>query len=323
MTVTQEPVVSGVGPVGDPKGAPRTRSRFSLLGAVEAYAMLGLLVIIAIFFCLYGPTADTFPTARNIQNLVSGQAVVAIIALAALIPLTCNEWDLSVGATAGMSSIFAATALSNGTPILVFILIGIGLGVLVGVVNALIVTRLRVNAVITTLGVATILDGVVNQKTSGLAVAGNIPSAVTDFGSLNWLGIPRPAFALLVITLLVYYVTTHTPAGRYLYALGSNPRGAKLVGLQTRLLLGGTFVAAGALAGAAGVLQVSLSGGADPRLGENFTLPALAAAFLSAAAIKPGRYNVGGTLVAIFFLATINNGLNLAGAAPYVGLYVN
>jgi ribose transport system permease protein len=324
MSSTQAPAIGATDHVGEPQGdRPATGRRAHVIGAVEAWAMVGLLAIIAIFFCFYGPTSNTFPTARNIQNLVSGQAVVAIIALGALIPLTCNEWDLSVGATAGLASVFSATALTSGTPIIVFILIGIGLGVLVGLVNALIVTRLRVNAVITTLGMATILAGVVNQKTSGLAVAGSIPTSVTNFGSLNWLGIPRPAFALLLVTLLVYYVTTHTPVGRYLYALGSNPRGAKLVGLRTRILLGGTFIAAGALSGAAGTLQVALSGGADPRLGENFTLPALAAAFLSAAAIKPGRYNVVGTLVAIFFLATINNGLNLAGAAPYVSSYVN
>jgi ribose transport system permease protein len=323
MSLTHEPVVSAPTEAPERQSTPRTRSSVRLIGALEAYAMLGLLVAIAIFFSFYGPTADTFPTPRNIRALVSGEAVVAIIALGALVPLTCNEWDLSVGATAGLSSVFAATALTTGTSIPVFILIGVGLGVLVGIVNALIVTRFRVNAVFTTLGMATILDGVVNQKTSGLAVAGNVPTSVTNFGSLNWLGIPRPAYALLLVTLIVYYATTHTPVGRYLYALGSNPRGAKLVGLRTRLLLGGTFIAAGALSGTAGTLQVALSGGADPRLGENFTLPALAAAFLSAAAIKPGRYNVGGTLVAIFFLATINNGLNLAGAAPYVDLYVN
>jgi ribose transport system permease protein len=68
---------------------------------------------------------------------------------------------------------------------------------------------------------------------------------------------------------------------------------------------------------------VARAGGADPAVGDGFTLPALAAAFLSAAAVKPGRYNVGGALVAIFFLAVLNNGLNLAGAQPYVASYVN
>jgi ribose transport system permease protein len=108
-----------------------------------------------------------------------------------------------------------------------------------------------------------------------------------------------------------------------LYALGSNPTAARLAGLRTRLLLASTFICGGLLAAAAGFVQVARAAGADPRVGESFTLPALAAAFLSAAAIKPGRYNVWGTIVALLFLATINSGLNLAGVPPYVNNYVN
>ncbi|HEY1853855.1 MAG TPA: ABC transporter permease [Solirubrobacterales bacterium] len=294
-----------------------------MLTGLEAYAMVGLLVVVALFFSFYSKTADVFPTSANAAQIVGGQAVVAIIALAALIPLICNEWDLSVGATAGMSSIFAAAAMSHGAPVILAILLGIGLGALVGVVNALIITRAGVSAVITTLGMATIIEGVVNQKSKGLAIVANIPSSVVSFGSQNWLGIPRTAYALALAAVLVYYALTHTPVGRQLYALGANQEGARLVGLRTKMLLGSTFVAAGALAGAAGVLQVARAGGADPRIGPSLTLPALAAAFLSAAAIKPGRFNVAGTLVAIFFLATLNNGLNLAGAASYVSSYIN
>lgn len=310
---------------GQPKARPEGpfARRFSVASFVESYAMLGLLIVIALFFSLYSKTSDTFPTSANFQALVANQAVIAIIALAALIPLVCNEWDLSVGATSGVSSIFVASAMSSGTPVVVAVLIGAGIGLAVGVVNALIVTRARVNAVITTLGMATILVGVINQKSGGLAVVSNIPASVTDFGSGTWLGVPRPAYVLALVAIVLYYALVHTPAGRYLYALGSNPKGAKLVGLRTKLLLALTFVAAGVLSGAAGVLQVARAGGADPHVGDSFTLPALAAAFLSAAAIKPGRYNVGGTLVAIFFLATLNNGLNLAGAANYVSSYVN
>jgi ribose transport system permease protein len=192
----------------------------------------------------------------------------------------------------------------------------------VGIVNGLIVTRARVSAVITTLGTATILQGALSQKTGGEGIVG-VPDSITNFGSTTWLGVPKAAYVLAFVALLTYYLLAYTPAGRYLYAVGSNAAGARLVGLRTRLLLCVAFVAAGGLAGAAGVLQVARAGGADPQVGAGFTLPALAAAFLSAASIKPGRYNVGGTLVAIFFLAALNSGLNLAGAAPYVSNYVN
>ena len=300
-----------------------TGVRAFLVRNLEAYALLGLLVVVAIFFSVYSKTADTFPTTANIQALIGSQAVVAVVALAALVPLVTNAWDLSVGAVAGLSAIYSASAMASGTPLVLALLLGLAIGMVIGLANALIVSRGGVNPVITTLGMSVIVAGIINQKTSGTAITGGLPVALTEFGSGTWFGIPRTAFALAAVALLVYYVLDHTPVGRYLYALGSNPNGARLVGLRTKLLLSSTFVAAGLLAAAAGFLQVARAGGADPRVGETFTLPALAAAFLSAASIKPGRYNVGGTLVAIFFLATLNSGLNLAGAQPYVSSYVN
>ncbi len=315
-------------PAEDPRKDPapasgykRRRQPFNYY--LEAYAFVGLLLALAIFFSVFPETSDTFPGSANIQTLISSNSVLAVIALAALVPLVCYEFDLSVGAIAGISSIYVADALSHGTSIPVAIVIGIGIGASVGLVNALLVTRARVNAVITTLGMSIVLAGAINMKTSGSAITGNIPAALTDFGTGTTFGIPRPAFVLALVAVLVYYLLTHTPYGRYLYAFGSNRGAAKLVGIRTNLLLGSTFLISGSLAGAAGVLQVARAGSADPRIGDSFTLPALAAAFLSAAAIKPGRYNVAGTLVAVFFLAVLNSGLNLAGAPEYVNLYLN
>lgn len=290
---------------------------------LEAYAFLGLLIAAAIFFSVWPETSETFPSAANLRTLVGANSVIAIVALAALVPLVTNEFDLSVGAVAGLSSVFVAAALAGGTPIALAVALGVGLGIGVGAVNALLITRVGVNAVIATLGISIILAGVVNQKTGGLSVTGDIPLGFSEFGSSNWLGIPKPAYVLALLALAVYYLLGHTPYGRYLYAFGSNREAARLVGIPTRLTLGLTFVISGALAGAAGVLQVTRAGSADPKVGETFTLPALAAAFLSAAAMQPGRYNVAGTLVAIFFLAVLNSGLNLAGSPEYVSNYVN
>lgn len=306
-----------------PESPNQGRHRRSRSYHLSAYAFVGLLLASAVFFSLYPETSDTFPTDANIQTLISSNSVIAIIALAALVPLVAYEFDLSVGAIAGLSSIFVADALSNGTPIPLAIGLGIAIGASVGVINALLITQARVNAVITTLGTSIIIAGIINMKTEGSAITGNIADSFTDFGTGTTFGIPRPAFAMIAVAGLVYYMLVHTPYGRYLYAFGSNRAAAALVGIRTNWVLGMTFVISGTIAGAAGVLQVARAGSADPRVGETFTLPALAAAFLSAAAIKPGRYNVGGTLVAIFFLAVLNSGLNLAGAPEYIASYVN
>ena len=306
-----------------PPASRARRLRKPLRYYLEAYAFLGLLVIATIFFSVWSQTSETFTTAANIRTLIGSNAVVAIVAVAALVPLVCYEFDLSVGAIAGLSSIYVATVLANGTAVPLAIGLGIVIGLVVGLINALLITRIGVNAVITTLGISIIVDGVINQKSGGLAITGNIPLSFSQFGSSVWFGIPKTAYILALIVLIIYYVLEHTPYGRYLYAFGANRDAARLVGIRTKLTLGLTFLISGALSGAAGVLQVSRAGSADPKVGDSFTLPALAAAFLSAAAIKPGRYNVVGTLVAIFFLGVLNNGLNLAGSPEYVSNYVN
>jgi ribose transport system permease protein len=290
---------------------------------LEAYALPLLTIAIAIFFGVWSKTSDIFFTTANIQVLLGTQTVVAVVALGALVPLIAGEWDLSVGAVAGLAAVSVAQLLSHGNSVIVALLGGIGIGVAVGLLNALIVTRARVNAVITTLGTATILAGVVNQRTSGLAVVSNIPTSMTDFGTGTWFGLPRTVYAVALIAGTVYYLFEHTPFGRYLHALGSNPSAATLVGIRVKLVLATSFVLAGLLSAAGGFLQVARAGGADPNVGTGLTLPALAAAFLSAASIKPGKFNVGGTIVALLFLAVLNSGLNLAGAQPYVNSYVN
>lgn len=301
----------------------RQRTRKSLRAYLEAYAFLGLLVGAFVFFSVWPETSRVFPTTANLQILFGSSTVVAIAALASLIPLVCNEWDLSIGATAGLTSVFAAVVLTDGTSPLLAFALAVGIGVAVGLVNAILVTRMNVNAVITTLGMSIIIAGIITLKTGGVTVAGAIPESVTDFGTLTWLGIPRSVVALAVVAAFVYYLLEHTPYGRYLYALGSNRSAARLTGIRIKMVVGTTFVIAGALCGAAGILQVARAGGANPHLGDSILLPALAAAFLSAAAIRPGRYNVGGVLVSVYFLAVLNNGLNLAGAPEYVSNFVN
>ncbi|CAB4962418.1 MAG: ABC transporter permease [Actinobacteria bacterium] len=299
------------------------RGRRSVGYFFEAYALLFLLIAVAVFFSLWPTTSDTFPTLANLQILLGNQAVIGIVALGALIPLIANEWDLSIGAIAGVSSIVTALAMSNGIGAIASPAIGLALGATFGLVNAVIVTKFGVNGVITTLGTATLLDGVTNQVTGGLAITTDIPDVVVNFGLGNWFGIPSVIFALVAAAVAVAYVLGYTPFGRYLYAIGSNVEAAKLVGIRVRLIIASAFVCSGLLAAAGGILSVARQAGADPRIGVGLTLPALAAAFLSAAAIKPGRYNVGGVIVAIFFLAVINNGLALAGVPAYVSSYVN
>lgn len=289
----------------------------------ENYLLVGITLALCVFFSLWPETSATFPTSANLQVIAGNQAVLGVVALAALIPLVSNQFDLSVGATLGLSSVVTATLLGSGLPLLVAIAAALLVGAVVGVVNGVLTTSLRVSAVMITLGVAIVIHGIVVWKTGGNSLTEGIPVALTEFGGATTLGLPNTFIVMLGVACLVYYILEFTPFGRHLYALGSNATAARLVGLNTRRLTILSFVAAGVLAAAAGVLQVSRSGSANPQIGEGFTLPALAAAFLSAAAVQAGKFNTWGVIVAIFFLAALNGGLNLAGAEVYVTELVN
>lgn len=300
----------------------RARRRW-FLGLLERYALLILLVAVVIFFSLWPTTSSVYPTLANLQVILNGQSVLAIVALGALVPLIANEWDLSVGASAGLAAVVGASLLSSGMPPVTALVLGASMGVVVGVTNGILVNGLGTNAVITTLGTAAVVAGAINQITGGSTQVSNIPEALTDFGAENFLGVPKLFYVMAALALAMVYVLDYTPYGRQLYAIGSNRNAASLVGINIRRTVGVAFLVAGTLAGLAGILQVARSGAADPRLGDSLTLQALAAAFLSAAAIKPGRYNVPGMLVALFLLAFLNAGLTIAGVPPYVTQYVN
>ena len=194
----------------------------------------------------------------------------------------------------------------------------IGVGVLIGLSNGNTVARVGVNSLIVTLGVASVLLGIVEWYTNGLSISTGIsPTLISS--DRRVVRHPRTVYFLAAVSLFVYYLLEHTPFGRYLQSIGSNREAARLVGLPVERLVLIAFVLSGALAGLAGVLLVARTGSANPQVGTVAdTLQALSAAYLGATAIKPGRFNVIGTLIAIFFLAFTVTGLSLAGVANWI-----
>jgi ribose transport system permease protein len=287
---------------------------------LERYSLLVLLILTLVFFgFVWGRTASTFMTLANFQNILRSQTVLAVLALGVIVPLVCFQFDLSIGNVAGLASVVTAAAFSHlHVALPVGILIGIGVGVLAGIVNGAVVTRLGVSSFIATLGSAAVITGVVNWYTGGVSIIQGIPSALTDFGGGSWLGIPSPFYVVILVALLVYYLLEHTPYGRNLHAVGSNVEAARLVGLNIPRIVFLSFVVSGTAAGLGGVLLVADSGAGNPSVGSVFTLTALTAAFLGATSVKPGRFNVLGTLLAIFFLATAITGLTFAGVQDYI-----
>lgn len=303
-----------------PKGKPPDAGQGRLLLWVEKYALPVLFIGVLIFFSVWPKTGPIFRKTTNFQEVAASQAFVGLLAIALIIPLTCGEFDLSVGQVAGFTQVACAAAMSKyGLPLFPAILVGVGFGALIGLNNGNVVARIGVNSLIVTLGVSGVLLGVVNWYTKGLSIGSNISNTLLNFGSLNTLGIPRVFWLLVIVAVIVWYVLGHTPFGRYLTSIGSNESAARLVGLRVDRLKLTAFVLSGAIAGLAGVLLLAVNGAASPESGTILdTLTALAAAFLGATSIQPGRFNVVGTFIAIYFIAFTVTGLQLAGVASYI-----
>ena len=284
----------------------------------ERYALVVLLLLLIAFFSLYGPTGETFATTANLTSVLGNQSVVAVAALAAVVPLIGGQFDVSIGAVLGASAVVTASALSNGWPLLAAILAAVGVSALVGLVNGVLVAYVGVNSFITTLAAGTLLGGLVALYTGNETVVEGIPTSITDFGSSDALGLPLVVWAVLAIAAVLAFLIGWTVRGRELTSVGASQAAARLVGIRVRAIVASSFVVSSTLAGLAGVLLLARTGTGNPQIGEGYTLTALSAAFLGATALRPGQFNVPGTLVGVLFVAVSVNGLTLAGASDWV-----
>ena len=297
--------------------------RFGLYSIGEQYGLVVLFLVVVVFFSFNSSTPQFWTTA-NIVNVLGNQSILGIVAVATIIPLVAGQIDLSVGPSAGLCGVITAGMMSKShLPLVLAIVIGIGVGVAIGAINGILVSRIGINSIIATLGTSSVVASIVLWYTAGLSIVSDISPHLTTFGSDKLFGIPTPFYLLVGVAAVVWYVLEQTPVGRYLTGVGINERAAELAGLDVRNYVLGSFVTAGFLAGIAGVMLVAYQGTGNPQVGATFTLPALAAAFLGATTIKPGRYNVLGTLTAIFFLAASVNGLTFWGAESWVSELFN
>lgn len=313
-TMSQTPPKTRAKRVGRGAGVSPT---WWLLGA-ERFGLLGLFAIVVLGFSL--TQADTFATADNWRTIFQSQSVIAVVALALIVPLVAGNFDLSVGANTVMCSIVTAAAMSkHGWALTPAIIFAVATGTFVGLVNGVLVARLRLNGFIATLGTATIITGLVDAYTQGITIVENISQKLVSVGTNTTLGVPDITLFAAAVAIAAWYFLSQTPFGRRLTAIGSNPEAARLVGIRVDRLVLISYVMAGALSGIAGVLLVANQGSGDASVaGFSLVLPALAAVFLGASAFTPGQYNVLGTVVGLIFVAAVVSGLVLSGAQPWV-----
>jgi ribose transport system permease protein len=283
----------------------RARFRLNLgLDRLSGLYMWGLFIVI---FGIWTP--HLFLSMATVHSIASAQAIGAMVALAALIPIACGNYDLSVGAIVNLTAILVTLLQVNfHWNLWAAIAVSVVVGVVLGAVNGFIVVVLRVNSFIATLGTATIIAAVQTIITGGSQPLPVVDSAWLNLTQLQVGGFQIVVLYLVVVAFLAWWLMDHTPTGRYFYAVGSNREAARLSGVRVGKWSWLSLILSGTICGIAGVFYASLYG---PSLtfGAGLLLPAFAAVFLGSTQLKPGKFNVWGTLIAVYALATGVQGL--------------
>lgn len=290
----------------------------SLLQGLKLSRNSGLLIfaIVIVIFALWIP--DTFLTSVTVKNILQTQALTAILALGLLFPLAAGVFDLSVAQNIGFSAMVCGYFMVNQhQSVILSVVITAAFGVVVGCVNGLLVAFVGLDSFIATLGMQSLLLAGAQLIGNGQYI-GPFPSSIRTFATRSVLGVPIVAVYLLILAIIAWYALEHTPAGRRFYATGANADAARLAGIRTRRYVFWSFVICATLAALAGVLLAGTLNSVSETTGPEYLLPAFAGAFLGATQLKPGRFNVWGTLLAIYLLGTGVTGLQLAGGQVWL-----
>lgn len=284
---------------------------------IPVYGLVLLTVFLMLLFSFLLP--NTFPTLLNVRSVVSDKAIIAILSLAAMIPMAAGRIDLTVGYGIVLWHILAISLQTiYGVPWPIAVLIVLALGALMGVLNGLLVEVAKIDSFIATLGTGTILYALALWHTGGRQMVGVVPDGFYALNTTMIFKLPITGYYVLALAFAMWIIFEYTPIGRYLYAIGASPKAAALNGIPVRRFVMGSFVASGLLTALAGILLAAKLRIGQASVGLEYLLPALVGAFLGSTTIKPGRVNVWGTLIGVLILAVGISGIQQFGGSFWV-----
>lgn len=277
---------------------------------------LYIFVVMFAVFSIWVP--DTFLQWNTWKALFDSQAVTAILAIGLVIALSAGAFDLAIGAELGFGAIFVAWLLvDKGVGLVPAIVLTLLAGAVVGLANGLLVVKVRIDSFIATLGMSSVLLALIAWVSSSQQIVG-VGSSFEKIGTTEIFGLTLPVYLMLAVGLVVWYLLERTPLGRRVYATGGNIEAARLAGVRVAAVVICSLVACGVISAFAGMLVTANLGTGDPTIGPAYLLPAFSAAFLGSTQFRGGRFNVWGTIVAVYVLATGVKGLQLAGAPIWI-----
>src|ERR1700686_3133115 len=221
--------------------------------ALVRYGLLLVTIVLIGFFSLLLPS--TFPTSLTFRSLPSDQSIGAFVALAQMLPLAANKFDLSVGYAVGLAHILSIGLQVNaGIPWPIAVILVCAIGTVVGIINGFLVEAAQIDSFIATLGTGSVLYAISIAYTGGQQIVGHLPAGFTAINDAVILGIPAPAIYVLALAIALWVAFEFLPVGRYIYAIGANPRAAQLIGIPKSRYVVLAFAASGLITALAGIV---------------------------------------------------------------------
>ena len=265
---------------------------------------------------LIGLVLLAFMTLSNITNVFTQVSTNAIIAVGMTFVILTGGIDLSVGSTVAISGAFAASIIKSTNNVFLAVLAAGIVGIVIGLINGLLISKGKLQAFIATLATMTIFRGATLVFTNGTPIS-KLPENFVNIGNGKLGFIPIPVIITVIVLVIAIYVLTQTRFGRYLYALGGNEDSARLSGINTTKIKTLVYVISGFASSIAGVIIASRIGSASPNAGTGFELDAIAAVVIGGTSLAGGEGRITGTLIGALIIGVLNNGLNLMNVSPF------
>lgn len=277
--------------------------------------LLPFLTLVALCIALTIATPH-FLTAINLASVARQTAVINIMALGMTLVIVSGGIDLSVGSVLAVAGLFGTMAIKTGVSIPLAILVGIFAGTVCGLLNGLMITHLKIEPFIVTLGTLGAYRGFALVVSKGLPVH-DIPASFSFLGDGNLLGVPFSLWVTAICALAMHFLLENTKLGRYAFAIGSNRSAAFYSGVPIKNVLTAVYAIAGLLAGLAGMVEASRLMTGQPTAGLGYELQAIAAVVIGGGSLQGGAGSVIGTLIGAFIMGLLSNGSDLLGINPY------
>jgi len=295
-----------------PREAGLNRARVEELLIRNSMVLVLLLVI-----CYFTYESARFATSSNLRTILIAAAPFALVALGQTLVILTGGIDLSVGSVIAVSAMTAATIVVGGPDrLVVAVAAAIGVGLLCGLINGLLVAHLNVAPFVATLGMLTAASGVAYVIGDGAPING-LPAEYGRIANTEILGVQAPVIVMIIGFLVLAAVMRRSAWGLRVYAVGGNRTAAEVAGVNVRRTLTSVYVISGGLAGLSGVILSSRVISGPPNLGAGYELDAIAAVVIGGASLLGGRGTIWGTLLGLLLIQTLNNGLDLLVVPAY------